>query len=245
MQWISAYTHLFNILDKSETPAYHSGPQFIKVVQQFNPGLPKYSLYIKDRQKCGKSTSRRDFFWDILTDSDEATRYEIFRAFIDIVSPYFPQEAQALKNYLFDDGNPVPKARVPEESWNSEKLNTLIAKIDNAIDTKNYNHAMTLAYTCLEGLYKSYVKKHCSEHASQTDLMNLAQLVRNDIANKLLSVGPFPNQMVTSISTLTNAIANSRNSFSDSHFDNDAYKWLATYSRDLVNSLGRLLLHFL
>lgn len=104
---------------------------------------------------------------------------------------------------------------------------------------------MTLAYTCLEGLYKSYVKKHIPTSDHITDLMPLSKLVRTDIDSKLSVTGSYPAQMVTSISTLTSAIANSRNSFSDSHFDNDANKWLAIYSRDLVNSIGRLLLHFL
>ncbi|MDR5867478.1 hypothetical protein [Halomonas koreensis] len=245
MQWISAYTRLFNILDKKDTPAYHSGSQFIRVVQQFDPGLPSYSLYMDQRQKAGKSTSRRDFYWDILNGLDEATRYEAFRAFLDIVSPHFPEESQELSAYLFGGGNPVPKVKVPVDAWNSERLNVTLAKIDNAIDSGNFNNAMTLAYTCLEGLYKSYIRKHSPENESQTELIPLSKIVRDDIVAKLNKRGPFPQQMVTSISTLTSAIANSRNSFSDSHFDNDANRWLAGYSRDLVNSLGRLLLHFI
>jgi hypothetical protein len=62
MQWISAYSHLFNILNKTETPAYHSGSEFIKVVQNFDHGLPDYSLYIEERKRLAKSTSRKDFY---------------------------------------------------------------------------------------------------------------------------------------------------------------------------------------
>ena len=245
MRWISAYSHLFNILDKSGTPAYHSGSVFIKVVQQFDRGLPGYSLYIEERNRLNQSTTRRDFYWDILQNLDESIRFEVFRAFIDIVEPHFPTEAQDLRAYMFGYGNPVPKASIPNHQWSSDKLNSTLSKIDNAIDTSNYNNAMTLAYTCLEGLYKSYVKKHIPTSDHITDLMPLSKLVRTDIDSKLSVTGSYPAQMVTSISTLTSAIANSRNSFSDSHFDNDANKWLAIYSRDLVNSIGRLLLHFL
>jgi hypothetical protein len=245
MKWISAYSHLFNILDKSGTPAYHSGPAFIKVVQQFDHGLPGYSLYIKERNRLKQSTSRRDFYWDILQNLDEAVRFEVFRAFIDIVEPHFPVEAQGLRSYMFGHGNPVPQVTIPDHQWSSDKLNSMLSKIDNAIDTANYNNAMTLAYTCLEGLYKSYVHKNMPASRNITDLMPLSKLVRDDIDSKLLALGSYPTQMVTSITTLTSAIANSRNSFSDSHFDNDANKWLAIYSRDLINSIGRLLLHFL
>lgn len=245
MEWISAYSRLFNILDKSGTPAYHSGPAFIKVVQQFAPGLPGYSIYIEERNRLKKSTTRRDFYWDILKNLDEHIRFDVFRAFIDIVSPHFPEESQDLASYLFGDGSPVPKAIVPNDNWNSERLNITLSKIDRAIDTLNYNNAMTLSYTCLEGLYKSYVHKHVPDSYNVSDLLPLSKIVRADIDSKLSALGSYPELMVTSISTLTGAIANSRNSFSDSHFDNDANKWLAIYSRDLVNSIGRLLLHFL
>ena len=245
MQWISAYTRLFHILDQDQSPAYHSGSQFIQVVQQFDPALPDYQLYIEERRKANKSTTRRDFYWDILNDLDEPTRYAVFRSFIDIVSPNVPKEAQELRSYLFGGGNPVPKANVPSDSWNSEKLNASISKIDNAIDSNNFNSAVTLAYSCLEGLYKAYVRVHLPNQASLSDLIPLSKAVRSDIEQKLSQKGPFPTLMVTSISTLTGAIANSRNGFSDSHFDEDANKWLATYSRDLVNSIGRLVLHFL
>ena len=245
MQWISAYSHLFSILNKTQTPAYHSGSEFIKVVQSFDRRLPDYSLYIEERKRLNKSTSRKDFYWDILKDLEEPIRFEVFRAFIDIVEPYFPNEAQDLRAYLFGNGQPVPKAKIPDQQWSSDKLNSMLSKIDNAIDIGNYDNAMTLVYTCLEGLYKSYIHKNVPDNISVTDLIPLSKIVRNDIESRLLAKGSYPAQMVTSISTLTSAIANSRNSFSDSHFDNDANKWLATYSRDLVNSIGRLLLHFL
>lgn len=235
MQWISAYSRLFSILDKKDTPAYQSGSEFIKVVQQFDLNLPDYALYLEERTRLNKSTTRRDFYWDILNNLDDSTRFEVFRAFIDIVEPYFPDEAQSLRSYMFGNGNPVPKVTIPNYQWSSDKLNSTLSKIDNAIDSSNYNGAMTLVYTCLEGLYKSYVRKNVSDSSNVTDLTALSKLVRKDIDSKLLISGSYPSQMITSISTLTGAIASSRNSFSDSHFDNDAQKWLAIYSRDLVN----------
>tara|TARA_R110000850_G_scaffold185811_1_gene311712 strand:+ start:184 stop:885 length:702 start_codon:yes stop_codon:yes gene_type:complete len=233
------------MLDKSGSPAYQSGSAFIKVVQQFDRGLPGYSLYIDERNRLKQSTTRRDFYWDILNSLDEPTRFEAFRAFIDIIEPHCPDEAQDLRAYMFGNGNPVPKATIPNHQWSSDKLNVTLSKIDNAIDTANYDNAMTLSYTCLEGLYKSYVQKHVPMSNHITELMPLSKLVRDDIDSKLKAVGSYPEQMVTSITTLTSAIAKSRNSFSDSHFDHGANKWLAIYSRDLVNSIGRLLLHFL
>ncbi|WP_275074905.1 hypothetical protein [Providencia rettgeri] len=245
MDWLSAYSRLFNILDKQGTPAYHSGSEFIKVIQQVDPGMPKYNLYIEERTRNKKSTSRSDYYWDIINQLDEQQRLVVFRKFIEILKPYYPNEVQELSDYIFSNGNSVPVVKIPRDQWSSERLNTMLSKIDDAINLSNYNNAMTLVYTCLEGLYKSYVHKHIPAKINMTDLIPLSKLVREDIESKLSNLGNYPSLMVQSVSTITHAIANSRNSFSDSHFDNDAKKWLATYSRDLVNSIGRLILHFL
>ncbi|MNN28923.1 hypothetical protein D3C81_1425060 [compost metagenome] len=81
--------------------------------------------------------------------------------------------------------------------------------------------------------------------ADVTDLLTLCKVVKEDVSEKLRSRGAFPEQIVNAIPTLTHAVANSRNGFSESHFADDSQKWLATFSRDLINSIGRLLLHFI
>ena len=69
--------------------------------------------------------------------------------------------------------------------------------------------------------------------------------MKDDITDKLKAQGPFPEQIVNAIPTLTNAVANSRNGFSESHFAEDSHRWLALFARDMTNSIGRLLLHFI
>jgi len=96
----------------------------------------------------------------------------------------------------------------------------------------------------LEGLYKAYVKENIPDKCDVVDLIPLSKLVKNHISNELRAQGSFPEQVVNSIPTLTNAIASSRNSFSESHFNKNANEWLAIFTRDLTNSIGRLLLHF-
>lgn len=78
-----------------------------------------------------------------------------------------------------------------------------------------------------------------------TDPIQLFRVVKDDIAVKLKACGPFPLEIVNSRPTLTNAVTNSRNSFNESHFADDAQKWLATFARDMTNSIGRRLLHFI
>ncbi|HEX8957937.1 MAG TPA: hypothetical protein VF798_16800, partial [Burkholderiaceae bacterium] len=150
-----------------------------------------------------------------------------------------------VRNIVFGGGQAVPVTVVPVDLWNSEKLNKSLNDIDQAIDVHHYNRATTLSYTCLEGLYKAYVRKHVSDQAGLTDLMPLCKVVKDDISKKLQTQGAFPVEIVNAMPTLTNAIANSRNGFSESHFGDDSQRWLALFARDLTNSIGRLLLNFM
>lgn len=58
VNWIAAYNRLFVLLDRSGTPTYYSGPNFLRMVQQVDPGSPSYDQLIPLRNQQGKSTSR-------------------------------------------------------------------------------------------------------------------------------------------------------------------------------------------
>ncbi len=245
VNWIAAYNRLFILLDRSNTPTYYSGPSFLRMVQQVDPGSPSYEQLIPLRNQQGKSTSRKSFYWDIILGLPEQQRFQLFRLFIDELEPHAKDEVDAIRAIVFGGGYAVPTTVVPVDLWNSEKLNNSLKDIDHAIDAHQYNRATTLSYTCLEGLYKAYVRKHVPEQAGLSDLMPLCKAVKDDISKKLQEQGPFPVEIVNAMSTLTNAIANSRNGFSESHFADDSQRWLALFARDLTNSIGRLMLHFM
>lgn len=242
--WISAYNRLFVLLNR-EGPTYFSGSNFLRMVQQVDAGSPSYQQLLQNRQKEGKSTSRKDFYWDVLQALPEQQKYQLFRLFVDELLPHAKDEVESIKAIVFGGGNAVPTTIVPVDLWNSEKLNNSLKDIDSAIDAQQYNRATALAYTCLEGLYKTYIRKYVPAHSDLTDLIQLCKVVKDDITTKLKSQGAFPEQIVNAIPTLTNAVANSRNGFSEAHFAGDSQKWLALFARDLTNSIGRLLLHFL
>ena len=244
VNWIAAYNRLFIILDR-EGETYFSGPSFLKMAQQVDPGVPNYNIFIKMRNQQRLSTTRRDFYWDVIDGLNEEQKYQIFRLFFDTLEPHVREEIEGIRALVFGGGTAVPTTVMPSKAWGSEKLNTALRDIDNAIELENYNRAVTLSYTCLEGLYKAYIQECVPEHNNVTELITLARHVKNDIAGKLKSSEKYPEQIVNAIPTITNAVANSRNSFSESHFDNEASRWLAIFTRDLVNSIGRLLLHFM
>ena len=245
INWIAAYNRLWLLLDRSNTPTYYSGPSFLRMVQQVEPGSPSYEQLIPLRQSQGKSTSRKSFYWDVIQGLEEQQKLQLFRLFIDELEPHAKDEIEAIRSILFGRGKAVATTIDPQNLRNTDKQNYSLWDIDHAIDAQQFNRATTLAYTCLEGLYKAYVRKHVPDKANLTDLIQLCKVVKDDITDKLKAQGLFPEQIVNAIPTLTNAVANSRNGFSDSHFAEDSHRWLAIFSRDLTNSIGRLLLHFI
>ena len=59
------------------------------------------------------------------------------------------------------------------------------------------------------------------------------------------SLAEFPDEVLNLINHTSHAIDGARNRFSESHFGSEAGRWLAVYSRDIVNVQIRLLLHFM
>jgi len=245
VNWVAAYNYLFTAFNSENQALYVGGSTFCRMVQQVDPGSPSYQQLIALRQQLGKSTSRKDFYWDLIQGLPEEQRFRLYRVFVDHVEPHDKAAADNVRNIVFGGGQAVPVTVVPVDLWNSEKLNKSLKDIDQAIDAHHYNRATTLSYTCLEGLYKTYVRKHVPDQAGLTDLMPLCKVVKDDISKKLQAQGPFPVEIVNAMPTLTNAIANSRNGFSESHFGDDSQRWLALFARDLTNSVGRLMLNFM
>lgn len=245
VNWIAAYNYLFASLNSENKALYVGGATFCRMVQQVDPGSPSYRQLLSLRQQQGKSTSRKDFYWDLIQGLPEEQRFRVYRVFVDHIEPHDKAAADNIRNIVFGGGQAVPTTVVPVDLWNSEKLNNSLKDIDHAIDAHHYNRATTLSYTCLEGLYKTYVRKHVPAQATLTDLIPLCKVVKDDISKKLQTQGPFPVEIVNAMPTLTNAIANSRNGFSESHFGDDSQRWLALFARDLTNSIGRLMLNFM
>lgn len=245
VNWIAAYNYLFAALNSENKDLYVGGSTFCRMVQQVDPGSPSYQQLLSLRQQQGKSSSRKDYYWDIIQGLPEEQRFRLYRVFLNHIESHDKAASDNVRNIVFGGGYAVPTTVVPVDLWNSEKLNNSLKDIDHAIDAHHYNRATTLSYTCLEGLYKTYVRQHIPEQAALTDLMPLCKVVKDDISKKLQAQGPFPVEIVNAMPTLTNAIANSRNGFSESHFGDESQRWLALFARDLTNSIGRLMLNFM
>lgn len=77
MDWILQYNEFFNALPKKEEGGYFKGSEFIKIIKEFKPAFPSYGKYIQYRQDKDLYTSRKEYYFDILSDFDSDARKEI------------------------------------------------------------------------------------------------------------------------------------------------------------------------
>lgn len=240
LNWPRIYNRLFEIIN-SDGETYFSGGRFISKVREVDPYFPDYTQYIDQRRASAKSTSRKDYFYAILLGFEDPDRIRILNAILDDVQGVFPDKAAAIRDEL-GGVSAVPPARVHEKAWNAERLNKYLADIDVRISAGNYEGAVTLAYTCLEGYLKAFVKENVPGHSNRAELIELSRVVRTYLRD---SIAQYPDEALNMLNNIGHTVDRARNRFSESHFDEQAGRWLAVFIRDLINSEIRLLLHFM
>ena len=75
--WTAAYNRLYPLLDN------YTGSQFIRIVQETDPDLLSYKDYIGKRQQEDKSTTKRDYFKDIILSYDDDIKMHLFEVFLE------------------------------------------------------------------------------------------------------------------------------------------------------------------
>ncbi len=70
----------------------------------------------------------------------------------------------------------------------------------------------------------------------------LSRAVRGHLRN---TVDQYPDEALNMLNHVAHTVDRARNRFSESHFDQEAGRWLAVFVRDLVNAEIRLLLEFM
>jgi hypothetical protein len=135
VNWVREFNELFKKINQ-EGDAYFSGPRFLDVIREFDDTYPNYSQFIEIRNSQSKSTSRKDYFYDVLNEFDEEIKKNIIKRIYEIVDDsfvsqiikendkdtipnIFKQEAQeALKEQIreiFPDNNLVAQKDIIQE----------------------------------------------------------------------------------------------------------------------------------
>jgi hypothetical protein len=146
--------------------------------------LPPYGELIDARRQANLSTSRRDYFRDIFMELDERSRVRVVVAILDEIHAC-DENLTAEVRALLADGVAGPVGNVPPELWNAERLNRLLGEIDTAIAATQYDRAVGLAYTCLEGFYGAFFRAKAPGQAAPDEIIVLSKWVRDHLRGRL------------------------------------------------------------
>ena len=242
LNWNGIYSRVFALIDNQSNDAYFSGGRFInKMREVVDPYFPGYNEVIEYRKRAGKSTSRRDYFKDILFDYDETCRARVVLSIVADTEHTNPELAADIRKMLGGEAL-APMAMIPPAAWNAGRLNEFLTNIDAAIAAGEYDRAVGLSYTCLEGFLGAFVRAKFQREKYENEIIALAKEVRQFLKE---TIADYPDELLNLVTSTAYAVDRARNRFSEAHFANEAGSWMATYVRDLVNSEIRLLLHFI
>jgi len=246
INWVAIFNRLFEVIN-TQGDTYYSGVRFLNVIREVNGNVPTYQAYIDQRRGQNKSTSRRDYYFDLIMEQPENERIQIVNNILVTVQRFEPEKTLAIRQLLGQQTQiHGPQATIPQDLWNADRLIDYLERMDASINNGNYEYTLTLAYTCLEGFYKSFIREKIPSQIGLDELTPMAVKIRDYIKGQLDANGiSYPDRVLTLLSTVTNAVCNARNDFSDSHSGNRAEKWVAVYLRDNVNSIVKMLMNFL
>lgn len=150
--WIEIYNRLFDAINnQGDTSTYFSGPRFINTLREFDKFYPGYTQYIDLRNKQGKSTSRRIFYYDIVMELDEKTRINFVNRIIQMVEPFDQESVIPIKALISGAKSIVvsssEKAAKTEEgstvfisySWDDEKHKQWVLDLANKLVNEGVN----------------------------------------------------------------------------------------------------------
>lgn len=127
VNWVREYNKLLVTINKSES--YFSGGTFINIIREFDPYFNDYNQYISHRNKEGLSTSRKDFFYDILMGFKEDVRIEIISRMFDYARELAENDVkQKISDFGFSqlskDKRNLSEERTVENDNEPEQVNT-------------------------------------------------------------------------------------------------------------------------
>ena len=240
LNWVPIYNRLLELINR-EGDSYFSGSRFIAKIREVDPYFLNYNQYMEQRLASGRSTSRKDYFYDILLDLDESARMRVISAILDEVEHCDLNLSSEIRT-LMGGSALAPTVAVPPFAWGADRLNGFLGEIDAAIAAGQNARAVNLAYTCLEGFYSAFVRGKRPSEAPPAEIIALSRAVREWLRS---TIANYPDEALNLTTHISHAVDRARNRFSEAHFGEEAGRWLATYVRDLVNTQIRLLLHFM
>jgi hypothetical protein len=102
INWTVIFNRLFEIIDQ-QGPNYFSGPRFLRFVKELDPYFPDYYQYIEQRKGENKSTTRKNYFYDLLLSFEEEKRVRLTKRILQETRAHNPTKVAELYSILGGD----------------------------------------------------------------------------------------------------------------------------------------------
>ena len=195
VNWIAAYNRLYRLLDGL------TGSQFISIVQETDPDLDNYSDFIRKRQYSLLSTTKRDYFKDILLERNYAdtVKHHLFETFLIKFEKQFPNEVGEIRSILKGENVIIRATGIKREEIDDVLLTGILASlkdydtsyniycrsINDLKSGKNERHILDDLRLSLECFLKQYFS---NEKSLENQISNLGSLLKeNGVSSEISS----------------------------------------------------------
>ncbi len=146
LNWVREFNKLFEAINVKGSPTYFSGGRFIGLIREFDPTFADYYQFISDRQEKGLSTSRKNYYYDILIMFKEEIRKEIIIRIWEEVNNLGKKanQTQASENdFVFED---LPVIEPQEPAVTTDIIENPIVFLSYSWDNEDHkNWILSLA----------------------------------------------------------------------------------------------------
>ncbi|OBQ52802.1 hypothetical protein JJL45_09570 [Tamlana sp. s12] len=133
MNWIQIYNRIFELIN-IQGNTYYGGTKFLNIIKEVNYNVPSYINCIEQRRAENKSTSRRDYFFDLIMEQPENERIQIVNSIIGAIGHIEPERTASIRDLIEPVNHlKVPQAEIPINLWNADRLIDYLERMDLAI----------------------------------------------------------------------------------------------------------------
>src|SRR6266536_3391572 len=187
--WMAAYKRLYKFLDE------YTGSQFIKIIQEVDPDLLDYRDYIQKRRDEEKSTTKKDYYKDILLSSyPDDIKHHLFEIFLERVGQSNSEEIKDIRTILKGDKVDIRKSIYAKALASKEIDAKLVEQTLNGLDA--YPDALKLYEQALSDFNNGKNERHVLDDLRLSVETFLKKFLHNEksLENQIALLGHYQKQ---------------------------------------------------
>lgn len=185
IDWTAAYKRLYKFLDG------YTGSQFIKTIQEVDPDLLDYNDYIQKRRDEDKSTTKKDYFKDILLSYPDDIKQYLFEIFLERTGDGNSEEVKDIRTILKGNKVDISKAIYAKALASKEIDEKLVEQTIHGLEA--YPVALNLYKQALSDFNKGKNERHVLDDLRLSVETFLKKLLNNEksLENQIAPLGQY------------------------------------------------------